>query len=229
MEYYESKVNFAKAMKAANCALEQHPFSAFFLLKKGEYLLELKNPQQALSYLDKALIFDPADLRVYFITSDAYIELGKFEEALDVLHEAATMSDKNELPDVYLEIADVYEEMEKPQMVLKYLKKSLWKAPRHIEAQGRFQFTTEINGWDKEAITFLNKLSDKDPYAKNIWLNLGNAYCNIEQFEHAAEAYELAIAIDEDFDIAYEELGAVYYKMKQYAPAIENLTGNLLF
>jgi len=223
MEYYESKVNFAKAMKAANCALEQHPFSAFFLLKKGEYLLEMKKPETALSYLEKALIFDPADLRVYFITSDAHLELNEFERALDILHEAATISDSNELPDVYLEIADVYEEMEKPQMVFKYLKKSLWKAPRHIEAQGRLQFTTEINGWDKEAIEFLNKLSNKDPYSKNIWLNLGNAYSNIEQYESAAEAYELAIAIDEDFDVAYEELGAVYFKMQNYLSAIENL------
>jgi len=224
MEYYESQVNFAKAMKAANFALEQHPYSAFFLLKKGEYLLEMKKPSEALSYLEKALIFDPADLRVYFITSDAYLELGNFEKALDILHEAATMSDKHELPDVYLEIADVYEEMEKPQMVLKYLKKSLWKAPRHIEAQGRFQFTTEINNWDKDAVTFLTKLSDKDPYAKNIWLNLGNAYSNLEQFENAAEAYELAVAIDENYDVAYEELGAVYYKMKEYKRAIENLS-----
>jgi len=223
MEYYESKVNFAKALKATECALNQHPFSAFFLLKKGEYLLEMKRANEALNYLEKALIFDPGDLRVYFVTSDAYIELGEYEKALDILHEAATLSDNDELPDVYLEIADVYEEMEKFQMVVKYIKKSLWRDPRHTEAQGRFQFTTEMNGLDKEAIEFLTKLSNKDPYSKNIWLNMGNAYSNLEALEDAAEAYEIAIAIDDQFDLAYEELGAVYFKMKRYDDAIANL------
>jgi len=223
MEYYEEKVNFAKALKAANCALEQYPFSAVFLLKKGEYLLELKRPEKALYCLEKALIFDPADLRIYFITSDAHLELEEYEKALDVLHDAIDMSDKNELPDVYLEIADVYEEMEQPEMVAKYLKKSLWKSPRHQEAHGRYQFITELNDWNEQAIEFLNKLSDRDPYAKTIWLNMGNAYCNLEQFENAAEAYEVAIAIDEDYDIAYEELGSVYFKMQKYELAIENL------
>jgi len=223
MEYYEDKVNFAKALKATEFALEQYPFSAFFIMKKGEYLLELKRPKQALAYLNKSIILDAGDLRNYFICSDAYVELEQFDKALEVLSKATEMAGPLELPDVYLEIADVYEDMGNSQSVVDYLKEVLILKPRNHEAQGRFQLITELNNWDDQAVKFLYKLTNKDPYAKATWFNLGNAYSNLEDFANAAEAYEMALAINEDYEVVYEELGTAYYNLGNFNKAIDNL------
>jgi len=223
MEYYEDKVNFAKALKATEFALDQYPFSSFFIMKKGEYLLELKKPKLALEYLNKSLILDSGDLRNYFICCDAYVELEQFDNALDVLHKASEMAESKELPDVFLEIADVYEEKGDTKSVVKYLQKVLMLQPRNHEAQGRFQLVTELNNLDAEAIGFLNKLTDKDPYAKATWFNLGNAYNNIEDFGNAAEAYEMALAINENYEVVYEELGTAYFNLGVFDSAIFNL------
>lgn len=222
MEYYEDKVNFAKALKATEFALEQYPFSSFFIMKKGEYLLELKKPELALEYLNKSIILDAGDLRNYFICCDAYVELEQFDEALDVLHKASKMAERKELPDVYLEIADVYEEKGDIKSVVNHLEKVLMLQPRNYEAQGRFQLITELNNLDEQAIRFLNKLTDKDPYSKATWFNLGNAYNNIEDYENAVEAYEMALAINEDYEVVYEELGTAYFNLEVFDKAIFN-------
>lgn len=223
MEYYEDQVNFGKALKATEFALEQYPFSSFFIMKKGEYLLEMKRPKRALEYLNKSLILDSGDLRNYFICCDAYVELEQFDEALKVLKKACEMANPKELPDVYLEIADVYEEMGDAQSVVNYLKKVLIQQPRNHEAQGRLQLVTELNNWDEQTVIFLNKLTNKDPYSKATWFNLGNAYCNIEDFGNAVEAYEMALAINEDYNVVYEELGAAYFSLSNFDKAIYNL------
>ncbi len=54
-----------------------------------------------------------------------------------------------------------------------------------------------------EATTF-RKMS----YDPEIWNSLGSAYFNTGQYEKAAEAYEKAIALDEDFPVAIANLGS---------------------
>lgn len=223
MEYYEDQVNFAKALKATEFALEQYPFSSFFIMKKGEYLLELKKPKLALEYLNKSIILDSGDLRNYFICCDAHVELEQYDEALTILEKACEMATPKELPDVYLEIADVHEEMGEAQTVVNYLKKVLVLQPRNHEAQGRLQLISELNNWDEQAIKFLIKLTDKDPYSKATWFNLGNAYSNIDDFGNAVEAYEMAVAINENYEIVYEELGTAYFNIGNFDKAINNL------
>ena len=223
MEHYEDQVNFGKALKATEFALEQYPFSSFFIMKKGEYLLEMKRPKLALEYLNKSIILDSSDLRNYFICCDAHVELEQFDEALEVLQKASEMAGPKELPDVYLEVADVYEEIGNSQAVVDCLKKVLVIQPRNHEAQGRLQLVAELNNWDEQVVTFLNKLTNKDPYAKATWFNLGNAYANLEDFGNAVEAYEMALAINENYEVVYEELGTAYFSLGIFDKAIFNL------
>jgi len=223
LEYYEEHLDFKTALKAVEIALTQYPFSGTFLMKKGEYLYENKMPSEAIEYLTKAQIHDPADMRIYFILSDVYIELEQYENALRALEKAEDLAANVELVDVYLEFADLYEEWSNIDMVIKYLKKALVREPRHFEAQSRFQFVTEIHEKDDVAIKFLNKLIDKDPYSKHSWYNLANAYYNIDLFEKAIEGYEYAIAIDDKFEMAYRDCGETLYKIEFFDKAIELL------
>jgi len=223
LEYYEEQLDFKTGLKAVNIALTQYPFSGTFLMKKGEYLFENKLFKEAVEYLNKAEIYDPADMRIYFILSDVYIELEQYENALRALQKAEELAADVEIIDVYLEFVDLYEDWAKLDLVLKYLKKALVRDPRHFEAQSRFQFVTEINDKDEIAVNFLQKLIDKDPYSKHSWYNLANAYYNLELFEKAIEAYEYAIAIDENFEMAHRDCGQTLYEIELYDKAIEML------
>lgn len=223
LEYYEEQLDFKTALKAVEIALTQYPFSGTFLLKKGEYLYENKMPKEAIDYLTKAQIHDPADMRIYFILSDVYIELEQYENALRALERAEELAADIEIVDVYLEFADLFEDWSKVDLVIKYLKKALVREPRHFEAQSRFQFVTEINEKDEIAVQFLQKLIDKDPYSKHSWYNLANAFYNLDLFEKAIEAYEYAIAIDDKFEMAYRDCGETLYEIESYDKAIELL------
>ncbi len=221
IEHYEDLVDLNKGLIACNIALEQYPFSALFLLKKAEMLFEQKEYAAAMDFVQQSAIYDPADIRVYLLQSDIYQQTSRFEKALEVLDLALEHADKDEIIDVYMEKADVYEEWEKPDEMLAYLRKAIRLNPNHNEAQSRYQFVCEIHDREEEAVKFLKRLINDHPYSYLSWYNMGNAYFNLDKLDEAIDAYEYTLAIKEDFEIAYRDCGQAWFEKKNYDKAIE--------
>ena len=62
IDYYELKKKGEKASKVAELAIEQYPYSAYFLIKKAQFLFDVRQFDQALETLEKAEVFDPPQL-----------------------------------------------------------------------------------------------------------------------------------------------------------------------
>ncbi len=221
IEYYEDCFEFLKAMTVTDYALEQHPFSATFLIKKASLLYESKKCTEALDLLERASVLAPSELEVFLLQAEIFTHLEEYAEARDLLEQALHYADREEKADLYLALADVYESWDNDVDAYEYIQQALRLRPSHNGALSRIDYYVNLNN-DFETSILLHKwIIDQDPYCYLAWYNLGNAYFGLELYEKAIDAYEYVIAINDQYDLAYRDCGEAYFELKQYNKAKE--------
>ena len=74
----------------------------------------------------------------------------------------------------------------------------------------------------QEAIDFLNKYIDKNPYCEVAWHQIGRQYSVLKRHEEALTAYDFAVIIDELFVGGYLEKAKTLEALGAYQEAIDN-------
>lgn len=223
IEYYEEKLDTKRALDVVNRALEQHPYVAGFLIKKAHLLFEQKRLDEAMDLLEKAEALDGSDISLYLLRCDIFTWQGKYNKALQTIQMAMGIADEDEKADLYLELADVYEEWEKYDEVFDCLVRALEIDPDNEEALNRVWFCVEFTEKFEESIKFHTKFIDEHPYSYLAWFNLAHAYSGLDLYEKSVEAFEFVFAINEDYEYAYKDCGEVLYRMGDYEKAAEYL------
>ncbi|MBX7107022.1 MAG: tetratricopeptide repeat protein [Chitinophagales bacterium] len=221
VNFYEQKEQWKKAIHVMDVAIAQHPYSPWFFTKKASLLIYFKKYKQALELIDQAEAMDPSDIGLYILRSDIYLERNQHQHAVDMLEAAIRICDAADREELYLEMADAYEDWDRYDAVFDCLKKVLEINQENEEALSRMWYCVELAGRHEESITLHNTIIDNNPYSYLAWHNLGHAYFDTGLFEKAIEAYEFVTVINESCDLAYRDCGEAYYKLKQYTKAIE--------
>jgi tetratricopeptide (TPR) repeat protein len=94
VNFYEQKEEWKKAIEVLDYAIEQHPFSPWFLTKKAGLLIYFKKYKQALSLLEQAETMDPSDVAIHILRADIYVEKSQHADAVVVLEQALSISDE---------------------------------------------------------------------------------------------------------------------------------------
>lgn len=221
--YYQEKEDLARAMDAVEIAAEQYPYSAQLLIKKADVLLANRKYKEALQVLEKAELFDNADINLYILKTDAYLALDKQEAAVGLLKEALKLFEGEEKTELLFELADVYDDYEDFDKVFECLKMILEDDPNNEEALYKICFWTDFTGRNEEGIRLHQQIIDDFPYNELAWFNLAAAYQGLKLYEKAIDAYQYAIVIEEKFDYAYRNMGDAYIRLRKYKEAIEAL------
>jgi len=223
IDHYDDTLEFLKGLKAVNYALLQYPFSSIFLYKKAEILFELKKNREALDCLEKAEVFDPADLNIYLLRSEIYTDSSEYEEGIKALNNAFNSVDKEEHSELYLEMADIYFQWDKSNQAFSCLKKSLEINPKNSEAYKLTEsVVTDLKNYT-ESIQLHKKLTDIEPYAELAWYNLGKAYMAVDLYEKAVDSFDFSIAIDDTLEFAYIACAKALYLSGKFKDAIGKL------
>lgn len=221
IQFYQDNREPNKALRVIENALEQFSFSSFFYTKKAEILANQKHFEEALQALDDAQKLDPNDINIFLIRADVALWEGRHEDAKAEVDYALTIATEDEDHcELYLELADIYEDQERYDDVVASLKEALRKNPMSEEGLNRFWFCTELKENYEDSIQFHEELIEKSPYSHLAWFNLGHAFAGLLQYEKSLEAFEYVIAIDENFDGAYICCGDVLYNMERYNDAV---------
>ncbi len=192
VNYYESGEQWKKALQVLDYAINQHPYSALFLVKKAGLFIYYRKYKQALDLLDHAETMDPGDITIQILRSDVYLEKNQHYRSERILLEAIEKCDDQlDREDLLLELADVYEDWDRYDMVFDTLKKVLELNRENEEALSRMWYCVELAGKQEESIILHKKIIDEKPYSYLAWHNLGNAYYDLGMLEKAIESYEL--------------------------------------
>ena len=223
IDYYEEMGNFDKALEVVERSLEQYPYSSILLLKKAELLFDMKLCSKALDSLEMAAIYDPSELEIHLLKAEILTFQSRYQEAIEVLHNLIKSASDEDLSEIYLRLADVYEDNEKYPEMEQTLKNCLRYEPENEEALNRLNYCIEITENYQESIAFHKELVNQAPYCAMIWYNLACAYDGLDQYDQAIESLEYVIAIDELSDFAYQDLAEIYFKQGKYQKALQIL------
>lgn len=223
IDYFDDKDDVARALEAAELAVNQFPYSASLMVKKADLLIATRKYAEALEILEKAEILDSSDIDIYILKTDAYLALDEHEKAVGLLEEGISMFEGENRINLLFELADVYDDYEEFDKVFDCLVHVLEYEPNNEEALYKICFWADFTGRSEESIRLHRKIIDEYPYNELAWFNLGAAFQGLKLYEKSIDAYKYALVINEKFDYAYRNIADAFIRLRKYRDAIESL------
>lgn len=221
IHYYDDTGRLDEALLATDYALAQHAYTTTFYLQKAQLLIDKSSENKALQFLDRAESIDATEIQIFLLRAQAYQDLGDYDLAYSALERAELIATEKEQVSVHLAKALYYEETQDYSHAFGALKQALLIQPDNEDALSKIWFLIEITDFYKESIDLHRQLIDKAPYSSLAWYNLGYAYFNKGRYDKAAESFEYAYVIDQDFKYAYCERAESLIQLELYEKAIE--------
>ncbi|MDM1397310.1 tetratricopeptide repeat protein [Myroides odoratimimus] len=219
LHYLDSgKLNLAK--KALKLGLEQHPNSIGLKLVEVELLVFQNKLEAADRLLNEIESIDPENEEVFIQRATVYSKKGRHEEAIVSLQKALTLTE--DLADVYSLLGMEYLLLDKIDQAKDNFILCLEHDEEDQSALYNVVYCFDFLSENEEAISFLTKFIDKNPYSEIAWHQLGRQYFTIKNYEKAEWAFDYATLIDEEFIGAYIEKGKTQEKLNKFKEAIDN-------
>jgi tetratricopeptide (TPR) repeat protein len=227
IDYFEGEGDKENAKLACDLGTIFFPYSTNLLLRKCEWLTDQNKFGQALKVLDDLDIIEQDNIESLFMRMEIFIEQSKYEDAIKILVDALPKHDDENKTEIYLELSELYDQLEEYEKVYDSLKQLLLHDPQNEEAMLRICFWADITNQQDDAIKLYQNIIDSNPFSTIAWYNLGAAYQGLKLFEKSVECYTNCIDLDEQFEYAYRNLGDAYIQLKQYDNAIDALEKHL--
>ena len=220
LDYYEDEYNVDKALELVEYALEQHGFSEEFYLRKAQLLLSIERPKEALIVCQQAANYAPNEWDVLLLLAEINTKLGQADKAralIDLLREKA--QSKADLAELYIMDSFICESNENYRQMYQELRRALYLDPDNEVALERIWVSIEMCQNYRDSIKLHKHILDQHPYKAMAWYNLGHAYASLLDYTQATDAFEYAIAVDENCEFAYREGIHAYKELHDYKHA----------
>lgn len=221
IQHYESDENIKQALEVTDHAIAQHGFCPDFYMKKAQLLLKADRPEEALDTLQRAEIYAPAELEIQLLRAEALVCMERVAAAFTILEVAKSGATQQDLSQIYFCEALIFEGMEDFHQMFVTLCKSVMADPTNRQALERVWLSVEMSQSYQESAAFHEELIDIDPYSYIAWYNLGHACFCLKQYTKAADAFEYAFLIKEDFEFAYRDCAEACIKSGDYHRALK--------
>jgi tetratricopeptide (TPR) repeat protein len=214
------RINLAK--KALKLGLEQHPKSTGLKLVQVEMLVFENKLEIAEKLLNELYSLEPTNEEIYIQKANIHSKRDEHEKAIEFLKIALKYTD--DYADVYSMIGMEYLFMDDLELAKENFIKCLEDDTEDYSSLYNVVYCFDFLEQNEEAIVYLNKFIDKNPYSEVAWHQLGRQYYALKNFEKAVWAFEYATLIDDSFLGAYMEKAKSYEKLKKFQEAIECYT-----
>lgn len=220
IHHYLNQGKVALAKKAIKLGLEQHPSSTNLKLFKVEVYVFENKLKEANQLLDALYVLEPSNEEVYIQKANILSKEDNHEDAIKVLKIALNFSE--EVSEIHALIGMEYLLLDDFEKAKQSFMSCLEEQPEDYSSLYNIIYCFDFLNQNEEAITFLNKYLNSNPYCEVAWHQLGKQYFSIKDYKKALSAFDFAIISDDRFIGAYLEKGKVLEKLKRYKEAIEN-------
>ncbi len=215
--------SFAK--RALILGLKQYPDSVFLKLLKVEFLIFDNKFDTALKLLNQLEQIEPENEEIFIYKSNIFSNQGFHEKAIQALEKALIITENSS--DIYELIGLEYKYLEKYDKARFCFSQCLEFDEEDYSSLFNLVYCYDMQQKHTEAIDFLNKLIDSNPYNEELWHQLGLQFVHIEKYEDALKSFDYAILIDEYFIAPYLEKAKILERLKKYEKAIKNYKTSL--
>jgi len=221
IEYFEGECLLCRALEIVDHAITEFGFSAVFYIRKAELQLQNKQAKQALVTLDQAEARSPGSLSISLLRAEGFASLDLCEDAIALLDDRKTQADSQELSQIYVCEARIYEQQKEYEHMFYVLKAALEEDPSNKEALSSIWYCVEYARKYEESVALHEKIIDEQPFNALAWYNLGAAHHYLCNHLEAIEAYEYAFLTKEDFEFAYRYCAEVCLYVQNYQKALQ--------
>ena len=210
----------ALAKKALKLALDQHPKSTGLKLVQVEMLVYDDKLDIAEKLLNELYAIEPNNEEIYIQKANICSKRDQHEKAVELLKIALQFTD--DYADVYNLIGMEYLFMDNLELAKKSFIKCLEEDLEDQSALYNVVYCFEFLDQNLEAIIYLNKYIDKNPYSEIAWHQMGRLYYGVKDYENAIRAFDYATLIDDEFLGAFMEKAKAFERLNRYEEAIES-------
>ncbi len=208
------------AKKALKLALEQHPKSTGLKLVQVEMLVYDDKLDQAEKLLNELYALEPTNEEIYIQKANIYSKRDNHEKAVELLNIALKHTD--DYADVYNLIGMEYLFMDNLEMAKDSFIKCLEEDTEDQAALYNVVYCFEFLDQNEQAIEYLDRYIDKNPYSEIAWHQKGRLHYGLKQYDEALRAFDYATLIDDEFLGAFMEKAKSLERLKRYEEAIES-------
>ncbi len=189
----------------------------------GAEFIENGNFPLAEKYLKQAAALRPGEPSARYNLAVAYMRQNKDSEALKELEEAEKLSKGD--PEILEKVGESYLAMDDYDSSLRSFNKVLESRSRDVKILSRIGEIYYRKGDLDRAYNAYSKVTTLEPATENArvaYLNMGNILDDALKYDDAVKAYESALAIKSNDDMAYYNMGISYKHSDKPALAIES-------
>ena len=208
------------AKKALKLALEQHPKSTGLKLVQVEMLVYDDKLEIAEKLLNELYAIEPQNEEIYIQKANIYSKRDDHKKAVELLQQALKLTD--DYADVYNLIGMEYLFMDSLELAKDNFIKCLEEDIEDQAALYNVVYCFEFLDQNIEAVAFLEKYIDKNPYSEIAWHQSGRLYYGLKDYENALRCFDYASMIDDEFMGAFMEKAKSLERLKRYEEAIES-------
>lgn len=219
IDYYIEHEEYSDAQEAGKIALRQYPFSTSLKLRYAKTLCEKNKISSALRILKEIEGIESYNAELYLLKGNLLHKSGKQEEAIKEYDTAIRLSCENR-DELVFSVARSFLDSGKENLAIKYLLLAHEFNENNLLVLYELASCYEHIGFHDKAIEFLHKFLEIDPFAENIWFNIGVSYTKLEQYEKAVEAFDYALVLNDQYISAYHSKAELYYNSGNYEEAV---------
>ncbi|MFO7623837.1 MAG: tetratricopeptide repeat protein [Anaerolineales bacterium] len=213
-----------EAFQQATLARPDYAEAWAFLGEARQHLSPAEEQQtQSLIELEKAYLLDPESLAANSFLALYWQRLGQLELALEYLGNATHLDPSN--PAFHLEIGNTLSEMGNLPEAQTAYQKAIDLAPKdplYWQALAEFALRHQIQ-LQELALPAALHAYELDPQNPSSLVTLGKTYYFLEEYDHAQQYLQEALAIDPDFPLAYLHIGLNYLVQGDVQQAAQSL------
>lgn len=222
LDYYQEEQLPDQALEIVELGISYFPYSSEFHIRKIRLYLESGREDLAMVSLDECEALFTGDIEFQLLRAEGFSRMGLYENAHDIIDQLKETSAGEDLSELYLAEAVVFEREHQFERMFYSLRSALLENPKNEEALQRMWICVELAKKYSESIAFHEDFLNENPYSRQAWYNLGQSYEYFGQYENAIEAFEFAVAIDPSFEFAYRDCAELYFQLKEYGKALDN-------
>ncbi|MCF6222885.1 MAG: tetratricopeptide repeat protein [Flavobacteriaceae bacterium] len=217
--FYVDNGKFSLAKKALLLGLSQHPTSVNLKLINVELLILDDKLDLAEKILNQLQDIEPSNDEIYIQMATIHSKKGNHVKAVEALQTALIFAEDE--AEILSMIGMEYLYLDDFDTARFNFAKSLDVEFENYSSLYNVIYCYDMLNQHDEAVNYLIKYIDKEPYSEIAWHQLGRQYYILENYKKAIDAFEYSILIDEDFIGAHLEKAKTLEALSKYEEAID--------
>ena len=191
---YDQLGEYESSIKCYSDFIDENPYSFTAWYNLGNAYLKMEKFEKAIWAYDYCTLINDEFGPVYFNLGNAYLSVNKFTKAIESFDKSVELDGDDPVALCY--IGECHEQLQELDLARHFYNRSLELAPLLPDAWLGMGIIEDLEGKTREGIVMIQKAAELDPENSGVYYVLAGAYEKLEEYQEAADYYQLSLAID---------------------------------